>query len=63
MRVTVADVGQENAEISVREMLKGAAAKQLKATGQARLFCRDFLDDGSPVVLTVRAAGAGEGAR
>ncbi|EDQ91076.1 uncharacterized protein MONBRDRAFT_15677 [Monosiga brevicollis MX1] len=44
---------QENAEVAVRDMLKAKAQAAREARGTTRLHCRDFLDDGSPIELTV----------
>eukprot|EP00045_Choanoeca_perplexa_P014632 m.173740 g.173740 ORF g.173740 m.173740 type:complete len:1257 (+) comp16743_c0_seq1:48-3818(+) len=44
---------QENAEISVRDMLKQRAKSARELTGTTTLHELDYLDDGSPIELTV----------
>lgn len=44
---------QQNAAECVREMLKEIAADARKRTGSSKLFAKEFMDDGSPIVLTV----------
>eukprot|EP00730_Choanoeca_flexa_P007915 TRINITY_DN12412_c0_g2_i1.p1 TRINITY_DN12412_c0_g2~~TRINITY_DN12412_c0_g2_i1.p1 ORF type:complete len:1293 (+),score=305.35 TRINITY_DN12412_c0_g2_i1:21-3899(+) len=44
---------QENAEISVRQMLKAKAKATREATGTTQLVETDYLDDGSPIKLTI----------
>lgn len=44
---------QENASECVRDMLKEIAADAKRRTGNTVLFAKEFMDDGSPIVLTV----------
>ncbi|KAL8570454.1 hypothetical protein ACOMHN_034489 [Nucella lapillus] len=44
---------QENAELAVRDMLREIARKTREATGTTRLTSTDYMDDGSPITLTV----------
>lgn len=44
---------QENAEISVRDMLKLIAKDTLARTGSSTLDAEEFMDDGSPIKLKV----------
>lgn len=45
---------QQNAAECVRDMLKEIAADAKKRTGDAVLFSKEFMDDGTPIVLTVK---------
>ncbi|XP_050304540.1 5-oxoprolinase [Anthonomus grandis grandis] len=44
---------QTNAELAVRDMLREVARKAVAATGSPTLKYLDFMDDGSPISLTV----------
>ena len=44
---------QENAEVAVRDMLKEIARKTRAMTGSTKLTSKDYMDDGSPISLTV----------
>ncbi|XP_049879808.1 5-oxoprolinase [Pectinophora gossypiella] len=44
---------QKNAEIAVRDMLKEIANKALATTGSTVLTATEYLDNGTPIVLTV----------
>lgn len=48
---------QQNASECVRDMLKEIAADAQKRTGSAVLYAKEFMDDGSPIVLTVKING------
>ena len=51
--LTVVCLPQENAEVAVRDMLKEIARKTKAVTGSTRLTSKDYMDDGSPISLTV----------
>lgn len=44
---------QQNASECVRDMLKEIAADAKRRTGKSVLYAKEFMDDGSPIVLTV----------
>ena len=44
---------QANAEVAVREMLREIAVRAKERTGTTQLKAEDFMDDGSPIMLTV----------
>ncbi|XP_033626321.1 5-oxoprolinase-like isoform X1 [Asterias rubens] len=44
---------QTNAEIAVREMLKEIGKNTLEKTGKTRLMAVDYMDDGTPIQLSI----------
>ncbi|XP_045455884.1 5-oxoprolinase [Melitaea cinxia] len=44
---------QKNAELAVRDMLKEIARNAIAMTGSAVLKAKDYMDNGTPIVLTV----------
>ncbi|EGD81795.1 5-oxoprolinase, partial [Salpingoeca rosetta] len=48
---------QENAELSVRNLLKEVAEETQELFGTNELHCTDFLDDGTPICLKVTVDG------
>lgn len=44
---------QRNAEVAVRDMLREVAKDTRKRTGKTELNAVDYMDDGSPICLTV----------
>jgi 5-oxoprolinase (ATP-hydrolysing) len=48
---------QNNAESAVRQLLKQISKRALKDRGESRLHAIDYMDDGSPIELSVHIDG------
>ena len=47
---------QQHAETAVRDMLRAVGKKALESTGATTLSAIDYMDDGTPIALSVSCA-------